>query len=557
MIGGIDQQVQSQMDAFRGNPQGLMQKYQEGQGLIELLALQKLKTEKESVARDIQAKLQQNPQTILEQREQEVLGLTKNELAGQVGATNNQQHGEQQQRAAQMGIAATPQAQQGVPGMAAGGIVSFQGGGQSPAARLGITEEEFAQLPEEQQRSLLASLEEPRNNGNPYINRVLYGEENPDRTWESDVVATLGLPVTGVKGIVDEAVVPAAREVGKFFKEGVQREFGIGYPSTPQIGSKLDALQAEDPEVVPNPGVGPAPEGIAALPTPGAKTSEMGGVKALMSESGMMDPEYRDRIKGLTETQAGRNADAEAEAARKRAQELTGMSDEEKEAYRRDMERREALYAQQNDPEKLRRQQLIRALTGGAGRRGFGNVMAGVATGSQNEQMRQEGEADAGLTAIAALRDTQRGRKFEAGQAELGADEASRANTERAIFGALTTAGAISNADVQAATQMANMVLSSRQQGQEFPGKILEASKHLLEIRKEINEKYGAQLTALMAKADKKSMKQLAALQEQIEADYSMPMYTAMSVLQAYGLTQQDAMGGAPAGRVVNVRPAQ
>lgn len=77
MNGGIDQQINQKMDAYRGNPQQLMQRYQQNQQLVDLLALQKLKTEKEAAARDMQMKMQQQPQTIAQQREQEVLGLPK------------------------------------------------------------------------------------------------------------------------------------------------------------------------------------------------------------------------------------------------------------------------------------------------------------------------------------------------------------------------------------------------------------------------------------------------------------------------------------------------
>ena len=65
----MDNEVEATMDAFRGNPNALMQKFQRGQQLIDLLALQKLKSEKEAAARQMQMQMQQNPNTIKEQRE--------------------------------------------------------------------------------------------------------------------------------------------------------------------------------------------------------------------------------------------------------------------------------------------------------------------------------------------------------------------------------------------------------------------------------------------------------------------------------------------------------
>lgn len=151
MIGdrGIDQEVQNKVDAYRGNPNALAQKYSQNQQLIDLLALQKLKSEKESAAREMQLKMggQQMP-TIAEARENEVLDLTKQELAqNTAGAMQNEQRQKQEaakelvERSAQMPMQSQSLMTQGVAGlpannmspkaMAAGGIVAFQQGGRA------------------------------------------------------------------------------------------------------------------------------------------------------------------------------------------------------------------------------------------------------------------------------------------------------------------------------------------------------------------------------------------------------------------------------------------
>jgi hypothetical protein len=151
MIGdrGIDQEVQNKVDAYRGNPNALAQKYSQNQQLIDLLALQKLKSEKESAAREMQLKMggQQMP-TIAQARENEVLDLTKQELAqNTTGAMQNEQRQKQQaakelvERSAQMPMQSQSPMTQGVAGlpannmspkaMAAGGIVAFQEGGRA------------------------------------------------------------------------------------------------------------------------------------------------------------------------------------------------------------------------------------------------------------------------------------------------------------------------------------------------------------------------------------------------------------------------------------------
>jgi len=105
MIGnrGIDQDVQAKMDAYRGNPQALAQQYSQNQQLIDLLALQKLKSEKEAAARDMQMKMggQQMP-TVADAREQEVLDLTKQELAQQTTGAMRTQQSQQQQAAKEL-----------------------------------------------------------------------------------------------------------------------------------------------------------------------------------------------------------------------------------------------------------------------------------------------------------------------------------------------------------------------------------------------------------------------------------------------------------------------
>ena len=157
MIGnsGIDQDVQAKMDAYRGNPKGLEQKYAQNKQLIDLLALQQLKSEKEAAVREMQMKMggQQTP-TVGDKLEGEVLDLTKQELAQQTTGTMQQQQAQQQQAAKQMVQEQAKQAapmMQGVAGlqapnmspkaMAAGGIVAFQSGGEPEY-------EEFQQLEE-------------------------------------------------------------------------------------------------------------------------------------------------------------------------------------------------------------------------------------------------------------------------------------------------------------------------------------------------------------------------------------------------------------------------
>jgi hypothetical protein len=129
MAYGIDSTIQDKVNAFRGQPQQLMQQYGQSQQLVDLLALQQIKSEKEAAARQIQmamAQKQGQPTTIAQQREQEVMGLTRDEIAKQIKQGMPQQPQAPQQAPQQGGgISALPAPN--MQGMAGGGIVAFAG----------------------------------------------------------------------------------------------------------------------------------------------------------------------------------------------------------------------------------------------------------------------------------------------------------------------------------------------------------------------------------------------------------------------------------------------
>lgn len=136
----IDRDIEARMDAYRGNPQALAQKYAVGQELLDLIALQKLKSEKEAAMRNMQLQMAQQgkPPTIAQRREAEVLGMTKDEILQQQGGIMKQKQDAQQKALEELAAQRNPAA--GIPtlptpevmpeaAMAAGGIVAFAGGG--------------------------------------------------------------------------------------------------------------------------------------------------------------------------------------------------------------------------------------------------------------------------------------------------------------------------------------------------------------------------------------------------------------------------------------------
>tara|TARA_R100000995_G_scaffold4309_1_gene2259 strand:- start:1892 stop:3841 length:1950 start_codon:yes stop_codon:yes gene_type:complete len=201
--GGLDSQIEQRMDAYRGNPQQLQKRYGANKELLDLLALQKLTSEKKAAAQDMQMKMQQQPGTIAQQREQEALALTKQEMGGTLRDLTSRTKGtlDQKQRMQQgnmrrmaqakprpTGIAGLgagmqrrpqmppPQAQGGLPAMmgrrpmpkmSGGGVVNFQSGSRVLGATvrkrirdLGLTQQEFQRLPQDQKDRILQTIED-------------------------------------------------------------------------------------------------------------------------------------------------------------------------------------------------------------------------------------------------------------------------------------------------------------------------------------------------------------------------------------------------------------
>jgi hypothetical protein len=135
--GGLDAQIEQRMDAYRGNPQQLQQRYGQNKELLDLLALQKLTSEKKAVAADMQLKQAQQPGTIAQQREQEALELTKQEMGGTLGqlAQNTKGTLDQKQALQQKNMSKMAQ-NAGRPQMGGGGgLAGLMGGAARPQPR--------------------------------------------------------------------------------------------------------------------------------------------------------------------------------------------------------------------------------------------------------------------------------------------------------------------------------------------------------------------------------------------------------------------------------------
>ena len=130
--GGLDAQVEQRMDAYRGNPQQLQKRYGKNKELLDLLALQKLTTEKKQIAAAMQLEQEQQPGTIAEQREAEAIGLVKQEMGGTLGELQARTGDTLGQQAKMQKKGMNKMAEGAGRPPQAGGIAGLMGGGGRP-----------------------------------------------------------------------------------------------------------------------------------------------------------------------------------------------------------------------------------------------------------------------------------------------------------------------------------------------------------------------------------------------------------------------------------------
>lgn len=168
MAYGIDNIIQQTVDAYRSNPGQLQQKYAAEKQLIDLLALERIRTQQQAYANEMMAKLQTDPTKVKDQVEAEVLN-NERQMMVQRAQQGGQQLAFNQQRAAQARGIPTQSAPNmarmmpgGIAGYAEGGDVQQQDPMQAQLERLmqlqdlynarqaaGATEEELARIQED------------------------------------------------------------------------------------------------------------------------------------------------------------------------------------------------------------------------------------------------------------------------------------------------------------------------------------------------------------------------------------------------------------------------
>ena len=420
--GGIDKLVEQKADAYRGNPQALQKRYSQNQELMDLLAMQKLKTEKEAASRDMQLKAEQTPSTIAEQYEQQLVGMNKDEMAGQVAGVLGQKQKQAQQKQQAMGMPPQqrernvagkkiplPNAPQGIAsqprpnmqGMAQGGIIGYAAGDKVEAKgsrleqalkAIGVSYEDYMAMRPEQKKGLDAQIQQE------YIKQ------------RKDFKA----PQMPISAAIDKAMVPTDERVAS------DAAAKANYDKKQSMGATgLDALLADDEllaeeadqvakatdaanavnvatgQTIGQPPAGQAPAGgVGGVNQNLARVGlDVAGLSATPDTSGISKKQVTDALAGTGVTE-GLKKDIAKDPAKVQQDELTRMSGADKSkggldragqeaTYNKYLKEKEDLDKELLDPARLKRERAnagIRGLIEGGTSRG-----ASIAKGKFDE----------------------------------------------------------------------------------------------------------------------------------------------------------------------------
>jgi len=387
----IDREVASRVQEFKGKPQALQQQYAASQQLIDLLALQKIKSMQEAAARQMQLQMAQQQaangeasSTIAEQREKEVMDMTKQELAQQRGELLQQEQTEQKQAMQKLmgGITNAQGAASAMEpkAMAAGGIVAFDNGGSTNKDEQ-KKRKEGESLSDFNARMLQLELEE---------RKAQSVKRDADREAERQrLLAERGGAAIPPSRLFDRAPLPASVSP----PAAPQRGLGSLPPAAQQPPAdvnaetqKLARLAANPPAAQnTNPALQPAapmapPQAAQQPPMPAAPRPQaqqgLGGLQMGPPEDSLGTALRRQSI-------AAMNVDPKAEklAEEARVEGRLKLTPAQRGVHEEGIAGLRGMYDQDFDPEMLRREGIKRYLLGMGGRSmgefagGAGNAM--------------------------------------------------------------------------------------------------------------------------------------------------------------------------------------
>jgi len=379
---GIDQNVAQRVDAYRGNPQALQQKYAVSQELVDLLALQKIKSEKEAAARQMQMQMAQQqaangePPTVAQQREKEVMDMTKQELMQQrMGLMQQQQKAQQEgmQKLAQ-GIASAPGAQTAAQPkmMATGGIVAFAG-------------PDGSQVKDPAYEAILQSIYRRYPNLNDAQKRAkadeIYAKQKGALDRQADAADPDTALILGAEGDLPPRTLPIPGAEFPPTGAGAGRGKYEGYDAEADARAKGRV----SPPVVVAPDVSVLKQRVDEL----SQTPQTPGIASLRPAApapATANAPLPDGVAALV----GKDPNAMARAGRDEGLGFLGRSQAERDAYARQQAELEELDRAQLDPKRIREQALQNFLLGAGGQGSIGRALGAGARSAVNFERGQE-----------------------------------------------------------------------------------------------------------------------------------------------------------------------
>jgi hypothetical protein len=382
------------------------------QDLLDLLALQKIKSDKETAARQMQLQMGQQaaaqgegPTTIAQQREKEVMELTKNELAQQRGATAQQETTEQQEAMQKLlqGIASAPGAASAAQPkmMATGGIVAFADGGETSPAGRAVRQVVAPFMPGDEERGRLREQVKAKYAGRAGFGGLFKPQSDEQREQAKQIMGRLDSMSTGeMKALLGQepAISPA-------------------YPDESTRGSAANIMAAPPmapppaappPAAPPPPRPAPAPTGLAGMPgAQGAPSTVPRPAPAPAAPAAPAAPGFEDIVKQGIQGAVSADPMKQGQAYGQSVQDRL-MFPEEQERRRKTVEEQRKLYEQEFDPERQRQEKLSRFLLGMSGRR-YGELAGGAGAaidyetsqrGAQRERLKGIEDTEQGLFSL-------------------------------------------------------------------------------------------------------------------------------------------------------------
>ena len=509
--------------------QGQPQQSPERQKLIEAIVNQKLITEKENGLRNMQLQMETNPTTVAKQKEQELLNLTKQEVTAKLGPgiqQQGQQMAQAQAQQAALGIGGVPRPPMG---MAAGGIVAFQGGGGTaidPRALLtGSQTKTWEEKIIDAMRkgaSITDIIKAIGSNpeGQAALSRIAPRASAPESAPEPFNEENLSDIPVKEQGIASVAPTPVTK--------APTPETYLGRPVTPEMRSVMDVAQNQkglegfnqrvtdaiygDSPVNPgyagrnppaDPYMGIQDEARKSLASTEDLTNPLPPQPPRQEPAGIANEEavaqateeerFNQRMKDETIKLLDVDPEAKGLAALGVYDKRMGKSQGLADAYGGRVSDLEALLAQQQDPRRNKMDRLKATLLGMGGRTNAGSAFGGGLAASMNEQNRQDMDQRAGIGALATMGKSQYDMQAPIDTGGYNAYDTNKNRAETASREALRTGAGMANTDktteVGKETNRLRAVANALQQQNQLDGKTYAAIDRAQSQLEALNER--------------------------------------------------------------------